>query len=209
MLLILASQSPRRKDLLVKLLHDINAPSKAFTTLAVDLDESRKLDEPPLDYVKRMAREKFECGIQLIFNNKQFQNEATCMVITADTIVTLDNDVLGKPSSPDEATQMLKRLSGRTHDVITAFTVGKLNLRAQSIMSIIHDHVLTTVTFRTLSNDEIAEYCASNEPYDKAGGYGIQGFAGAFVDGISGSLNNVVGLPTEKLQHVLTSLTES
>lgn len=209
MQLILASQSPRRKELLTKLLHDINAPSKFFTTLPVDLDESRNPNEPPLDYVKRMTREKFNAASRLIFTDARFNTNAICTVITADTIVTIENDVLGKPSDIAEATQMLSRLSGKTHDVITAFTVGQLNLQNQSVISIIHNHELTTVTFRQLSAEDIATYCASSEPYDKAGGYGIQGAAGAFVEGISGSLDNVVGLPTQKLQQILTSLTKS
>lgn len=209
MKLILASQSPRRKELLTKLLHDINAPTKTFSTLPVDLDETRKPNEAPLDYVKRMTQEKFQSAAQLIRADARFQNETRCVVLTADTIVTLENDVLGKPANLAEATQMLTRLSGKTHNVITAFTVGQINLKTHAVVSVTHDHDVTIVTFRTLSKDDIAQYCASNEPYDKAGGYGIQGLAGAFVEGISGSLNNVVGLPTERLQQLLTNLTDS
>jgi septum formation protein len=172
--LILASASPRRLELL----------SRAGLEPEVhpaDLDETRRPGEPPFDYARRLAAQKARAVLALRGSERP--------IVAADTVVTLDEtEVLGKPADAAEARAMLSRLQGRSHEVITAYHI------------LWGDHergraVTTEVTMRPLRPVEIEGYVASGEWDGKAGGYAIQGLAGAFVRAVSGSYSNVVGLP--------------
>ena len=177
----LASASPRRREILT---------TAGFSPVIIkaDADESSvKFTKNEADaYVMALARLKNEAAVR---DNK---NITSGIIITADTVVVGDEaqSPLGKPKSHEDAVAMLKSLSGRSHRVITGVMLtdiesGKSSLFAES----------TEVIFRTLSDEEIEEYCSGNEPYDKAGGYGIQGKASVFVKAIVGDYFNVVGLP--------------
>ncbi len=176
--LILASQSPRRRELLERLgLH--------FTVRAADLDESMDAARPPAEEVARLSAEKAAAV-----------DPGSAVVIAADTVVVLDGRVLGKPRSADEAAEMLRALSGRAHQVMTGVTVRRGG-RAET------DTVVTDVHFRPLTEREIAAYVATGEPMDKAGAYGIQGLASIFVDRLDGDYYNVMGLPLCRLCRML------
>ena len=179
MQIILASQSPRRRELLGLL-------KIPFAVRVADIDETMDEALPPFDEVARVSR----CKALAI------QRGADDVVIAADTIVVCDGRVLGKPRSAGEAKQMLQLLSGRTHQVMTGVTV----LRGNDLQS--HTEV-TDVCFRVLTNPQIEAYVATGEPMDKAGSYGIQGGAAPFVERISGDYYNVVGLPVCRLQQML------
>lgn len=176
----LASRSPRRRELLqqMRVAHDV------LVLAATEVDEPRLPGEAPADYVSRTAREKAERGVIAI---RQGGLEPR-PVLAADTTVILGDDILGKPANRDEATHMLQRLSGTWHEVRTALALA-VNGRLHEDVSI------TQVKFRTLSSRDVSLYCDSGEPYDKAGGYGIQGMAGMFVERIEGSYTGVMGLP--------------
>jgi len=182
-LLILASQSPRRKELLKKL-------QIPFQVVASNIDERLFADLPPTDLVVTLAEQKAKAV-------SRFYPDS--FVIGADTIVTLDNEILGKPSDRQEAKQMLKRLSGRTHTVYTGVAVA----HKQIVESFIDK---TEVTFWEVSEEEIDSYLDSGEPFDKAGAYGIQGLGALFVQAISGDYYSVVGLPIARLSRLLTKM---
>ncbi len=184
MQLILASQSPRRKELLG--LFQI-----PFIVRAADIDETMDSTKDPYDEVARVSRAKAEAT----------ERGADDVVIAADTIVVCCGTVLGKPHSKEEAVQMLSLLSGRDHQVMTGMTV----LRGDTVKTVTE---VTDIHFRPLSQKEIARYVASGEPMDKAGAYGIQGGAAKFVSGIRGDYFNVVGLPVCRLSEVLSELLE-
>lgn len=169
--LVLASRSPRRLQLLAQL-------GVAVTVSPADIDETVGPGESPRDYVQRIAREK----VSVI---EPLQDTP---ILGADTAVVLDDSILGKPQDPASAQRILQHLSGRTHSVFTAVA-----LRSPRVIREVC--VETRVTFRTLTPAECACYLASDEPWDKAGGYAIQGLGGAFVRRIDGSYSNVVGLP--------------
>jgi septum formation protein len=177
--IILASGSPRRK----KLLEQINLE---FKVLRVDVDESFKAGEKPLQIVKRLSKSKLD---------KAIETRAEGIIITADTIVALNGKVMGKPRNEKDAEKMLKTLSGNTHAVYTGFSIcntvnGKM----------LTDYEKTLVTFTKLTIKEIREYIAGGSPMDKAGAYGIQDDYGAvFIKKINGCYYNVVGLPLTKL----------
>ena len=177
--LILASQSPRRRELMG--LYHI-----PFAVRAADIDETMDPEKSPYDEVARVSR----CKAQAV------PREETDVVVAADTIVVCDGCTLGKPASPRQAEMMLRSLSGRTHQVMTGLTV----LRGEQMISCTE---VTEIRFRKLSDREIRDYVASGEPMDKAGAYGIQGGAALFAEGISGDFYNVVGLPVCKLGSIL------
>lgn len=166
---MLASESPRRREMLER----IGVP---FDVVAPQVAEVRGAREAPDLFAARAAHEK---AAAVRADGR--------VVLGADTVVIIDGDLLGKPRDDADARAMLMRLSGRTHAVVTAYTI----LSAQEISRI----VTTDVTFRTLSADEIDAYVATGEPRDKAGAYAIQGIAAAFVTSVRGSYTNVVGLP--------------
>ena len=177
-MLILASQSPRRRELLAKL----NIP---FQVEVADVDEHPLPEESPRQLVARLSRLKAEASAG-----------PGKVVIAADTVVVQDEKILGKPADEQEAKAMLMALSGRTHQVMTGVTVLKDGKAAT------HTEI-TQVTFRTLTEGEISRYIAGGEPMDKAGAYGIQGGAGVFVEAICGDYYNVVGLPRCRLWRLL------
>jgi len=179
MRLILASASPRRAELL-------RAAGFAFEIVPADADESARPDEPAEDYVRRVAAEKARAVL------RQFPD---CTVLAADTVVVVDGCMLGKPSDDEDARQMLARLSGRAHRVLTGVAVAEGGREVLAVSS-------TLVRFAVLTSAEIDWYVSSGEPRDKAGAYGVQGLASRFVQGIEGSYSNVVGLPVA-LVHML------
>lgn len=172
--LILASQSPRRKDLLEQ-------AGLTFKVIPGNFEEdSVPLDEPE-SYARVLAMEK----ANLIANQHPDK-----WVIGADTVVCIDDAVLGKPHSKQNARSMLNQLSGRTHQVVTGYALIK-----KSEQKLFADAVRTDVSFKTLSTEEVEWYIRTSEPFDKAGGYAIQGLGTFLVKGIKGSYTNVVGLP--------------
>jgi|GEM_PF-30801 len=178
--IFLASKSPRRRDLLTRLGYDVRViASNAHTLMAFEGDEVVLPDEAPKAYVLRTARNKFLEGLG-VKNAGEFAG-VRLPIVAADTVVSLGNEILGKPRDFDEACLFLEKLSGRTHDVRTAVYVGLSETACDWRIS----H--STVSFRELTHDEIEAYANSGEPYDKAGGYGIQGLASIFISNISGS----------------------
>tara|TARA_R110002072_G_scaffold86030_2_gene194306 strand:+ start:14252 stop:14881 length:630 start_codon:yes stop_codon:yes gene_type:complete len=172
--LVLASASPRRRDLLDQL-------GARYTVEPAHIDESQRDGESPTRYVQRMAREKAQ-AIASRFPAPDV------VVLAADTTVVLDDRVLGKPRDRDEAMAMLSGLSGRSHTVMTAICLlGVSGMHCETVR--------TRVQFSVLSEETLAAYLSTSEPWDKAGAYGIQGLGGAFVRSIEGSYSNVVGLP--------------
>lgn len=179
----LASKSPRRRKLLKQL-------NLKFKSISVDSDELVKPDELPQHSVMRIAKEKMQLAKKKIKNG---------IIITADTIVFLDDKVLGKPRDEKDAFSMLLKLSGRTHQVFSAYCIHNT-----STGKTITEFVKTDVTFRKLTNQEIKDYIKSGSPMDKAGAYGIQDdFGAVFVEHINGCYYNVVGLPLSKFYHAL------
>jgi septum formation protein len=183
--LILASKSPRRKELLAQLGYQ-------FTCLSADIDESVKYNEPAEQYVVRLAIEK---AVFIAKNIAKNQPETT-LILGSDTSVVLENHILGKPTDLNDCLRQLSLLSDRQHQVITAIAVVK----DQQVKSMV---VTTQVTFKKLSEDEIMRYWHTGEPQDKAGSYGIQGIGGQFVKQISGSYSAVVGLPLYETAQLL------
>lgn len=184
--IILASASPRRKELLQNMGLD-------FSVVVSDTDESLvDRDVVPGIYVQQLAFLKAAESAKKIIKNKN------AVVIAADTIVVEGGAVLGKPSDEHDARSMLKRLSGKTHKVYTGFCV----MRLSDAKTVCKD-VATEVTFRALSDEKIESYIKSGEPMDKAGAYGIQGLGAMLIDGINGDYFNVVGLPVGELANVL------
>ena len=188
----LASQSPRRRELLAQI-------GIAHRVLTVDIDERQRSGETPLDYVQRLAREKAAAGWQqLLMRQSGDQHLILAPIIGADTAVVIDGDILGKPTDAADAMAMLQRLSGRDHEVLTGVAIHAANA-AQVVVS------CTRVWFRALDRAEIEEYWASGEPRDKAGAYGIQGLAAKFIERIEGSYSGVVGLPLFETAQLLRS----
>lgn len=179
--LILASGSPRRKELLARTGH-------TFRVVVSDADEIAPKDMAPVDVAMHNARAK-----ALAVASGQ---PASATVIGADTIVVLDGRVFGKPLDERDAHRMLRELSGKTHQVITGVALAHEG-NGETFAEV------TDVCFRELSDAEITAYIATGEPLDKAGAYGIQGAAGAFVDHIEGDYDNVVGLPVARLERAL------
>lgn len=182
--IFLASGSPRRK----KLLEQLNLKFKVIT---VEVNEERQGGESPVSMVKRLADMKLDSAKKLVDNG---------VIITADTIVVLDNEIIGKPRNESDAKKILKKLSDNTHTVYTGFALYN-SANAKKIT----DYEKTKVTFRKLSDGEIDNYIVSGSPMDKAGAYGIQDdFGAVFVKKIVGDYYNVVGLPIAKVySHLL------
>jgi septum formation protein len=182
-MLYLASQSPRRRQLLEQL-------GVEFVVLDVDIPEVRGVGEPAEDYVSRVAREKAGAGLL------QVVGMAGAVVIGADTEVVLDGEVFGKPADEAAATEMLTRLAGRTHRVISV--VWCVSAGGED-----HAVSVSEVRFAALSPVGIAAYVATCEPFGKAGAYAIQGRAAAFVEHLSGSYSGVMGLPLHQTAQLL------
>jgi septum formation protein len=177
--LVLASGSPRRRELLVSL-------GLTFEVEAANVDEAVREGEAPRDYVLRVAREK---GAAVA------RRRPDRLVLAADTTVALGAQILGKPADAAEAAELLRRLSGRRHAVFTAVVLDGV-ARAERVVE-------TAVSFRELSREEIAWYAGTGEPLDKAGAYAIQGAGGAFVRSIEGSASSVIGLPLAETVELL------
>lgn len=197
--LILASASPRRRELLAQ-------AGFVFDVIPAHIPEAPLPDEDPVAYVTRLAREKAEA----VFREHEVERHGIrdqgtegpgileVIVLGADTTVTLDGHILEKPRDPEDAARMLRMLSGRTHRVITGVAV--VNGRGAEVAA-----EVTAVRFVTLSDAEIAEYVASGEPMDKAGAYGIQGRAAKWIPRVEGCYFNVVGLPLALVSTMLKS----
>lgn len=182
MSLILASSSPRRQELLSQIGVEYRVQVQA-------VDEAPQFGELPRDYVARLALSKAQ--VVAAQNPEQ-------VVLGADTVVTLDGRIITKPSNEQDAKAILERLSGRTHEVLTAVAL----VRGPRFDV---ETVSTQVTFQILSEELIQRYINTKEPMDKAGAYGIQGFGGVFVTNLAGSYSNVVGLPLAETAHLLSS----
>lgn len=182
----LASKSPRRKKLLKQI--GIN-----FKSLNVDLDEEIFDGEHPIKTVKRLAEEKLNIAVEKIDEG---------IVITADTIVVLNKQIIGKPKNKKDAFKILTMLSGKTHYVYTGFAIKNISTKKTIV-----DYEKTAVTFRELNREEIENYIKSKSPMDKAGAYGIQDDYGAvFVEKINGCYYNVMGLPLAKVYNSIMKL---
>lgn len=175
--LVLASTSPRRKELLQQI-------GVEFTQMSVDIDESIQKGESAEEYVLRLAAEKSLSGFQAL--KPEYQER--CVVLSADTTVVCGGKILVKPESLESCKETLLQLSNQEHTVLTAIGLHSQNKSTQQLVS-------TRVRFRSLSIAEIEAYWKTGEPQDKAGSYGIQGLAAVFVESIHGSYSNVVGLP--------------
>ena len=197
MKIILASASPRR----VQVLWDAGID---FTTLPTEIDEARLAGEAVADMVRRLAEAKARAAAQALSGlhpDSQATAAEPVIVIGADTIVEIDGEALGKPGSAAAARAMLERLSGKDHRVHTGVAMLRLPDGAARV-----EAECTEVSFATLAPAEIESYVATGEPLDKAGGYGIQGFGGRFVERIEGCYLNVVGLPLERVYRMLREL---
>lgn len=187
MMIYLASQSPRRAELLQQI-------GVSFEKLWCEIDETPHDQESPEDYVLRMAHEKSGAGWEKVVVESLERRP----LLAADTSVICDGEILGKPADEGEAISMLEKLSGRSHQVMTAVAItdGDRLLSERSV---------TEVTFNPLNSDLIREYVATGEPLDKAGAYGIQGFGAVLVSRIQGSYPTVVGLPLMETAGLLRS----
>jgi len=188
-MLILASASPRRRELLAQ-------AGYTFEVHPADISEDPSPNEDPIAYVTRLAREK----AQAVYNELSQSSASfadTLTVLGADTTVTLDNQILGKPSDATDAARMLRLRSGRAHRVITG--IALVSATSTQVAA-----EVTTVNFLTLSDEEIEAYIATGEPMDKAGAYAIQGRAARWIPRIEGCYFNVVGLPTALVSSLLS-----
>ncbi|HEV8235570.1 MAG TPA: Maf family protein [Gemmatimonadaceae bacterium] len=178
---VLASQSPRRRDLLtlVGIAHEVRP---------ANIDESYLAGEAPRAHAERLARGKAAAI-----------SAPDAVTIGSDTIVVIDGEVLGKPRDETDAARMLSRLSGRSHTVVTAVAASWAGRMLSDVEEV-------AVTFRSLSPDDIAAYIATREPMDKAGAYGIQGFGATIVERVDGDYFAVMGLPLNRLARLLESL---
>jgi septum formation protein len=189
----LASKSPRRRELLRQVGVEFELLSLRNDPLrGADVSEDVHRDEAPLAYVERVAREKGAFA----WNVLQQRRQPLRPVLTADTTVTIDNLILGKPLHAEEAVEMLERLSGRTHQVLTSVALHYLDIAEQITQ-------VSNVRFAKLKPETIKAYCATPEPYDKAGGYGIQGAAALFIEHIEGSHSGIMGLPLFETANLL------
>lgn len=179
--ILLASSSPRRRELLAQL-------GVSFELVSADIDETPRQNEAPADYVQRLAKAKAMAGLA--------RSDGSKPVLGADTIVVADGQILGKPADFSSFSLTMQRLSGSCHQVMTAIALLDQRHYIQQL-------VCTEVYFRQLSQDDIQRYWLTGEPHDKAGGYGIQGLAAKFVQRINGSYTAVVGLPLCETEQLL------
>ena len=207
MKVILASASPRRQELLKDIIPD-------FEILVANVDEEALVDSDPVETAKKTARAKAEAVANLRPN---------ALIIAGDTVVDIDGEQLAKPQDKEDAFRMLRRLSGRTHRVVTGMCLilpspmpgesrgGEDGMEVSSdiISQTVQFQVQTQVTFRELTDEEIWAYIATGEPMDKAGAYGAQGEAAKHIARIEGSLTNVIGLPVDELKRVFESIRHS
>lgn len=184
-MLILASSSPRRADLL-------RAAGIPFQVFPVDVDEAVLKLEPPGEHVRRLARQKADAA---------FAVNPNAVVLGADTIVLISGEIMGKPRDSKDAVRMLRLLSGREHEVLTGIAIVANRGNAVEVAR-------TRVWVNPLTDTEIEDYVATGEPLDKAGAYAIQGLGSRFIDRIQGSYSNVVGLPVSLVYRLLKGYPE-
>jgi septum formation protein len=180
--LVLASSSPRRREILGRLTDD-------FVVQPADIDETPRPSEDPVAYVVRLAEEKARAVA-----------DPGCVVIGADTSVVLDGEILGKPRDRADAAATLRRLGGRRHAVVTGVAVAVTD--DDGAVRVTSGHEESTVEFDPLSDEMIEWYVATGEADDKAGSYGLQGAGGLFADRVNGSVSNVIGLPMGRLHRL-------
>lgn len=180
--IILASSSPRRKEIL-------GNTNLKFKIIKSNIDEVILSKESPYQVVMRLAYEK---SMDIAYSNRDK------LIIGADTVVCLDDVILGKPKDELEAIEMIKKLSGKTHQVITGISLINLDANKKII-----DYVVSYVKFKKLSHEDVIDYIQTNESLDKAGAYGIQGYGALLVEEIKGDYFNIVGLPISKLSDLL------
>jgi septum formation protein len=191
-MIILASSSPRRRELLKQAGFD-------FTVESADINEDSQPGEAPAKYVQRLAVEK----AQAVWDRHKAEDDTAdpITVLGADTTVVLDGEILGKPANQAEARHMLEKLAGRTHQVMT----GVAAITRDTVVS---DVEITQVFFDLINEDELAHYLATGEPLDKAGAYGIQGYAARWIPRVEGCYFNVMGLPISRTIALLAKARE-
>lgn len=182
----LASQSPRRRELLASL-------GVSFELLPAEVDEHIKPLESAETYVLRLAREKAQAGLDVLAE----RGEAGALVLGSDTAVVIDRDIFGKPRDFDDYFDMMERLSGRAHDVMTSVALASNDLIEVEV-------VTSRVVFAELMPEQIRAYWQTGEPQDKAGGYAVQGLAAVFIKRIEGSYSAIMGLPLRETAELLT-----
>lgn len=190
-MLYLASQSPRRRELLQQL-------DASFSVLDVNVPEQRAVDETPQAYVERVARDKARAGLAALSTG----DREAAVVMGADTEVVLAGEVFGKPHDADDAAAMLRRLSGRTHEVISAVWLVTPQREQGEVC-------VSRVRFTLLDEQRIARYVATGEPFGKAGAYAIQGGAAAMIEHLEGSYSGVMGLPLFETATLLSAFAVS
>lgn len=195
--LYLASQSPRRVELLQQL-------GMQFEKLCIDVDEARNSGELPEDFVRRLGYDKAMAGYRVLIDQPSSLPDTPLAVLGADTIVVCDDSILGKPQDEADAAHMLRLLSGRSHSVHTSVSVISRDVEGEYRVRSISNK--TQVTFRTIEPHEVKWYWDTGEPSDKAGAYGIQGLGAIFVARIEGSYSSVVGLPLFETSQLLSEL---
>ena len=183
-MIYLASSSPRRAELLRQI-------GVEFEVLHAEIDESRNPAENASDYVCRMAKDKAECAV-----NSKLLDKSTDIILAADTIISLDGKIVGKPQDCDDCRRILGQLSGRKHRVLSAVALW----HGQNLDLILSQNL---VRMRRIGDAEIEAYCVSDEPRDKAGAYAIQGRAAIFVERLEGSYSSVMGLPLFETSQLL------
>ena len=191
-MIYLASKSPRRTELLQQI-------GVEHQILDIDVDEYINRSDSPQDNVRALSVLKCQEGVRKIISERK----SSFPVLAADTIVVLGDEIFGKPQEESDAINMLLKLSGKTHIVMTAVTIGIMTDEEAKFHTI---SVTSRVEFTKLTASDCKEYCHTNEPYDKAGGYGIQGYGSAFIKRINGSYSNIVGLPIHEVVQLLKEL---
>lgn len=189
----LASKSPRRRELLRQIGVDFELLMlRELSPRGPEVSEEVRPNEKPADYVQRVTREKTEAAVRIM----TVRRLPVRPVLTSDTTVVIDDHILGKPANEKEAMAMLRLLSGRTHQVMTSVALRREEEHWQIIQT-------SDVTFAPLSDAQLHAYCMTSEPYDKAGGYGIQGKAAVFIERIAGSYSGIMGLPLHETAQLL------
>ena len=191
-MIYLASKSPRRTELL----QQVGVEHKI---IEIEVDENINNSNSPQENVRALSVLKCQEGVRKIIT----ENMHSFPVLAADTIVVLGDKIFGKPESESDAIAMLLSLSRKTHTVMTAVTVGIINKEQAQFHTI---NVSSNVEFARLTENDCIEYCKTKEPFDKAGGYGIQGYGSAFIKKINGSYSNIVGLPIHEVVKLLKKL---
>ena len=191
-MIYLASKSPRRTELLQQI-------GVEHQILDIEVDEDINISNSPQEIVRALSVLKCQEGVRKVTS----ESKSTFPILAADTIVVLEDKIFGKPQSESDAISMLLKLSGKTHLVMTGVTVGVITAEQAKFHTI---SVASNVEFAKLTESDCKEYCKTNEPFDKAGGYGIQGYGSAFIKKINGSYSNIVGLPIHEVVKLLKEL---